>query len=388
MARIEDLRLDDEPRTDGGKARRRRPWLMIAAGVVIVTLAVVLWPGAASGPDPGATPVVAAPPTAAGPAVPAGGAFTAGGYVEVITPGPTVVAARVAGPIASVDVIEGAAVQAGTVLATIDDTVPRQNLAEAAADLALARAHLARLQAGFRPEEIAEAEARADETLARAEFARGEVQRQQQLVQIGAAPERQLLAARSDLAAAEAELVAAEAQLALRRAGTRREDLAVAGAAVAQAEARHARLAWQVEQCVVRAPVAGVVLERFVRVGDHVAPGQDGDRQGAVLTLFDPERLQVWVDVNQRDAERVRPGQRVELRADAWRGRSVPGRVDRVMPRANLQRNTVEVKIAIERGDAATDGEQPWLRPEMSVQVTFLDDDQSFSSQQPEGDVR
>ena len=79
--------------------------------------------------------------------------------------------------------------------------------------------------------------------------------------------------------------------------------------------------------------------------------------------------LQVWVDVNQRDVEQVTVGQQVLLQADAWRGRTVPGRVAAVMPKANLQRNTVEVKIEIL--SAAAQNDAPWLRPEMSVQVTF-----------------
>jgi HlyD family secretion protein len=108
-----------------------------------------------------------------------------------------------------------------------------------------------------------------------------------------------------------------------------------------------------------------------VRVGDWTAAAEDGGRQGALLTLFDPQRLQVWVDVNQRDAGQVTVGQPVQLRADAWRDRAVPGRVAAIMPRANLQRNTVEVKIEIQ-ADADPVATGVWLRPEMSVQVTFL----------------
>lgn len=389
MARIDDLRIDDAAAAPAPRRWWRRERWPVAIGVVVIALALVLaLAGLFSGRGGGdATAVAGRSMTAGTPADPAParsvvGSLTAGGYVEIIPPGPTVVTARVAGWVERVAVVEGATVAAGEVLVTLDETVPRQRLAEAEAAADLARAHLTRLQAGFRPEEVADAAARREQATARADFARAEVVRLEKLAAIGAVAERELLAARAELAAREGDLAAAVARHELHVAGSRPEDLAVAEAELARTEATAARLRWQVEQCVVRAPRDGVVLERFVRVGDWTAAAEDADGRGALLTLFDPRRLQVWVDVNQRDAGTVAAGQPVELRADAWRDRIVPGRVAAIMPRANLQRNTVEVKIEILADETAVGA---WLRPEMSVQVTFLPQDATPADHSTEG---
>lgn len=397
MAKLDDLRIEESGRDSAPRTRGLRLAALCLVGISLLILVAMLWRQVGGGDTQQSSGVtrggVAASaavvqrndgqPAASAAALRPGG-LTAGGYVEIMPPGATVVGARVVGWVRSVEVIEGMKVAAGQVLATLDDTVHRQALAEAEAEADLARARLARMRAGFRVEEIAEARAQRSQAEVRADFARSEVERLDKLVAIGAATERQLLASRAALAEAEADLGAVDARLELRLAGSRPEDIAVAEADLARAETQRERLRWQVDQCVVRAPIDGVVLESFARVGDWIAPAESGGRQGAILTLFDPGRLQVWVDVNQRDAELVTVGQPVELRADAWRGRVVPGRVAAIMPKANLQRNTVEVKIEILA--AAAQDDVPWLRPEMSVQATFLAPAAGPSSnQQPEG---
>jgi multidrug resistance efflux pump len=392
MANIDDLRIEH---SSADEAVSSAPWRSIAVGLLVVILlgAVVIvgfWNSADS--ERRAATNVAVPTTAAESrdrgnpsdfASVSPGSFTAGGYIEIIPPGPTAVTTRVEGWVRSVQVIEGQSVQAGQVLVTLDDAMHRQALAEADAEVALAQARLDRLRAGFRPQEIAEAEAQQRQAEARVAYARSQVERNAQLAEIGAVPSRQLEAAGADLASAEADAARAQALLELRRAGQRPEDIAVAHAELAQAQTRLERLHWQVQQCVIRAPADGVVLERFVRVGDWIAPGSetpagrgDGAGRGAggsggVMTLFDPTQVQVWVEVNQRDAGRVAVDQPVTLRADALRDRAIHGRVSRIMPMANLQRNTVEVKITLT--DAEGDPAVPeGLRPQMSVQVTFL----------------
>jgi HlyD family secretion protein len=395
MANIDDLRIDHPapPTASGGT------WRGIALGLIVLMLLGVLgfawfwW--TTTNPSNPATTTGHAQTTAdsrsrdnqSSPAPVSAGTFTAGGYVEIVPPGPTAVTTRVDGWVLSVEVIEGQAVEAGQVLVTLDDATHRQAMAEAEADVALARARLERLRAGFRPEEIAEAEAQYRQAHARAEYARSQVERYEQLVQIGAAPSRQLQAARAELASAEAEVASSQSLLDLRRAGQRREDIVVAEAELSQAQTRLQRLRWQVDQCIVRAPSEGVVLQQFVRVGDWVAPTQErsgsdrpGGGSGVIASLFDPSQVQVWVEVNQRDAGRVSVDQLVTLRADALRDQTIHGRVSRIMPRANLQRNTVEVKIELidADGNAATPN---GLRPEMSVQVTFLPPEASTDQQ-------
>ncbi len=134
-------------------------------------------------------------------------------------------------------------------------------------------------------------------------------------------------------------------------------------------KAEQQQLAWEISQCTLRAPCAGVVLEQYIQPGDWLAPGTDNSRSGAALSLFDPAQIQAWVDINQRDSASIGIGQRVELTTDAYAQRKVAGSVRSIMPAANLQKNTVQVKIAIV-------DPPPDFRPELSVKVTFLPQDQ------------
>jgi len=166
-----------------------------------------------------------------------------------------------------------------------------------------------------------------------------EYQRNTTLFKIGAAAKKQVDASEAALGVARAELAGTEAEL--------------------------QRARWKVDQCIITAPVDGVILEVFAQPGEWVSLIGGRERPAALLTLFDPKKVQAWVDVNQRDSGRVSVGQTAALTTDAQPGRPIEGRVVRILPQANLQKNTVQVKIEIP--DPPAD-----LRPQTSVKVTFL----------------
>jgi multidrug resistance efflux pump len=117
---------------------------------------------------------------------------------------------------------------------------------------------------------------------------------------------------------------------------------------------------WQIEQSAVRSPVDGVVYERLASEGDFI----DLEERHGVASVIDPQRMQVWVDVSQRDLARIREGGRALVSLDSDPGREFRGRVDRILPKASLARNTVRVVLKLEEFP-------PSLRPEMSVKVVF-----------------
>jgi hypothetical protein len=91
-----------------------------------------------------------------------------------------------------------------------------------------------------------------------------------------------------------------------------------------------------------------------------------GSNQDAstILTLYDPAMLQVRCDVRLEDVAGVRPGQKVRIET-ASVAEPMAGEVLRVTSQANIQKNTLEVKVAIL-------DPPPAVRPEMLVQATFL----------------
>ncbi len=126
-----------------------------------------------------------------------------------------------------------------------------------------------------------------------------------------------------------------------------RLELKVQGASAGcdQAKAMRDDAALALERTLVRAPSAGLVMARLAAPGSFV--GMDADTAG-VVQLFDPMSLQVRTDVPLADAGRLAPGQRAEVQVDALPGRTVPGRIVRLVQQADIAKNTVQAKVLLE----------------------------------------
>lgn len=363
LATIDDLKIDSPV---PGKAQRMRRLFLLGAVVVLALVAATAWfLRGHFGLKATVVEVYTVPASNPGD----GGGFTAGGYLEVIPPGPVVVSSMVEGRVQSVEVIEGQTIQAGQVLARLDDVLYRQQVKVQEATVALDRAKLARQEAGFRVEEIDQAKADLERAQARLTKAHLDYDRHAKLAEVQAIAEKVLQASVQELAAAKADVSGRQAELDLRTRGYRKEDIAIARAELVAAQAELERTRWKLDACVITAPTSGVILERFVQRGDWlsltVSPSIQRERPSAIVSLVDPKQIQAWVDVNQRDSGRVFVGQEAFLATDAQPGRVVMGHVSRILPKANLQKNTVRVNVAIP--DVPSD-----FRPEMSVKVTFV----------------
>src|SRR5205807_4579147 len=84
-----------------------------------------------------------------------------------------------------------------------------------------------------------------------------------------------------------------------------------------------------------------------------------------VVTLYDPASLQVRTDVRFENVPQVRPGQPVRIETAAAPGGALKGEVLFATAISDIQKNTLQVKVAIE-------SPPPTLKPDMLVQVTFL----------------
>jgi RND family efflux transporter MFP subunit len=160
-------------------------------------------------------------------------------------------------------------------------------------------------------------------------------------------------------------------QLELKIEETRQAAEAEAKSRMAETRLREAQVGLeaaqlQLERTTVKAPVSGRVLELVAPPGARVmgmAPHSMYDAS-SVLTLYDPQKLQVRADVRLEDVPLVEPGQPVRIET-ASADEPIDGEVLFCTSRANIQKNTLEVKVAIH-------SPPPTIRPEMLVQVTFL----------------
>jgi len=91
------------------------------------------------------------------------------------------------------------------------------------------------------------------------------------------------------------------------------------------------------------APFDGVVVKKFIEVGDTVQPGQP------LLAFADIEYLQVEVDVPARLRPGMREGMMLQAELDVD-NRRVPIRVAQIFPTADPQRHTVKVKFDLPQG--------------------------------------
>jgi HlyD family secretion protein len=148
-----------------------------------------------------------------------------------------------------------------------------------------------------------------------------------------------------------------EARARLLAAGSRRKQAQVA---VDEAQLRLSRM-------VIPAPVDGRILNLVALPGSQLAVGSgpmEGDDRSTVVKMYSPDRLQIRVDVRFEDLPNTGRGQPVEIRSPAVR-QPLVGEVLFLTGFANIQKNTLEVKVSI-------DDPPDVLKPQMLVDVTFL----------------
>jgi RND family efflux transporter MFP subunit len=316
------LRIDDGARRDPGRSTWLR-WLAVGIGIVLLVAAAVfaLW---------GRTPVVEVTTVHA---IQTGGRsalLNASGYV---TPRRrATIAAKITGRLTEVLAEEGMRVQPEQVLATIDDSDARARLISAKADRDATAATLADLRVN----------------LANAER---DLRRMEDLWRDGATSEQARDQARTVVDSLRARIALAEEQ-------------------VRAAEAR-VRVAQQdLENCIVRAPFAGIVVSKDAQPGEVVSPTSAGGgfTRTGIATIVDMNSLEVEVDVNESYIARVKPGQPVTAKLDAYPDWQIPATVRTVIPTADRQKATVKVRVAFNRLD-------PRILPDMGVKVTFFGDE-------------
>src|SRR5262245_27021007 len=203
------------------------------------------------------------------------------------------------------------------------------------------------------------------------------VEKGQPLVKLDARPFQASLAeARAALAEARAQAELATKQLA-RQNELRSRDVAsqdatdvkktqldVARATAARLEARVKQLELDLDDTVLRAPTGGIVLEKLKEVSEIAVPGGFAG-SGELIRLANTDELRADLDINESDLAKVKLDQPAEIAPDAYPDRRYAARVVKLYPQINRQKGTLKVEVRILEPD-------PWLRPDMSVRVTFF----------------
>jgi RND family efflux transporter MFP subunit len=143
-------------------------------------------------------------------------------------------------------------------------------------------------------------------------------------------------------------------------------NLAAADARLAQAQLAVDAAQLRLERMTVRSPIAGRVLALNAQPGRRLMGLTAASERDAstVVTLYNPKQLQVRADVRLEDVPQVQPGQRVQITTASASG-PLTGRVLAMTSQADNQKNTLQVKVAIDDPPLV-------VKPEMLAQVVFL----------------
>lgn len=125
----------------------------------------------------------------------------------------------------------------------------------------------------------------------------------------------------------------------------------------------------QLEDTIIRAPFAGVVVAKNAQPGEMISPVSAGGgfTRTGIGTIVDMSSLEIEIDVNEAYINRVKPGQKIVATLDAYPDWSIPCHVIAIIPTADRQRATVEVRVGFDELD-------PRILPDMGVKVAFQEE--------------
>lgn len=242
------------------------------------------------------------------------------------------VSAETMGLIKSVEVEEGMKVDAGQVLATLDDAIPKVNYRLSQAQLNAQRARLSSVQT-----DLAESQR--------------VLQRITSLKEKDYSSQAQFTRAQADVEKLQATVLSMKADIEVAKMDLQRQQELL-------------------NDHIVRAPFAGVVTVKNAQPGEIVAPAAAGGgfTRTGICTIVDMDSLEIEVDVNEAYIRRVYAGQPVVANIDAYPSWDIPAKVIAIIPTADRAKATVRVRIAIELKDER-------ILPDMGVKVAFTNDE-------------
>ena len=283
------------------------------------------------------------------------GILTANGYI--VADRRAAVSPKISGRLEYLGVDTGSRVKPGQIIARLEHRDLDAQLSDVKSSLANYQA--ARLQAEA---ELEQARASLAQAQANMQKSRLELARQTNLLERGVTSK-----ADSDNATAQARVdegVVRSAEAQIRASQAKIES---SSQQVHSAEARIRMVEAQLEYTSIRSPFEGLVISKDAEVGETVAPAIFGgtSTRGSVITIVDPNSLEVEVDINESDIAKITPGLTAEVTLDALPNEKLPAEVRKIVPTADRQKATVKVKVRFNEID-------PRILPDMNAKVTFM----------------
>jgi multidrug efflux pump subunit AcrA (membrane-fusion protein) len=259
------------------------------------------------------------------------------------------IGARITGTVVSMKVKIGDPVEAGQLIALIDDRELRRSIDRQKAALESARWTLDQVELTY-PQRIKEAEANQ-------RYARANYEREQKLMEREFTTGDALDRARSQFEALEANVK--------RLRDEYRTQLQISGARVEELEAQLKQLEVSLSYTRIHAPIDGVVSDVTIQEGETIVTGL---QVANLVTILDTSRLEMWIYVDETNIGRVQVDQAVEFYVDTFPDQTFHGRIQRVHPQP-INRDNIVYYLAIVQL-TARDAEV--LKPEMTTHVRII----------------
>lgn len=316
--------LGGKPGNTATHAPASRLWLWVAASIAVCALGFFWWQRHSDTPPPHPqaqtateTPVSVATTR---------GSLVASGYV--VARRIATVSAEITGTVREILVEEGMAVQQNQILARLDATLQQTERNLAAAKLASAEANVRSLAAQLAEAKRVEARAK-------------------KLQVSGYTSEASLTDAQAAATSLAAQLEQAKSDVEAARIEVQRHDNLL-------------------EKHVLRAPFAGVVIDKNAQPGEIISPMSAGGgfTRTGICTVVDMDSLEIEVDVNEANIARIRQGQEATAILDAYPTWRIPAEVIAIVPTANRDKATIRVRVGFKEKDER-------ILPEMAVKVEF-----------------
>ncbi|MCX5886566.1 MAG: efflux RND transporter periplasmic adaptor subunit [Proteobacteria bacterium] len=252
--------------------------------------------------------------------------MTAGGYI--VAESEITVSSKVAGRIANLNVREGDLVHKGDIIAILDNEELRIQMEEKEANLKKATLNLKYKQELYEKDLI-------------------DLKRRKELF-------KENLISPSQMDQVEKNLIIAQLEL----------DRALSELEICKKQLQLTKILF--EESIIRAPITGIVINKIADVGEMLFPMKtmEGKSGSAIVTLADLRVMNVEVDINEDNIEKIKLGKPALITPDSFPDKTYQGEVAEISPMADRQKNVVPIKVRIINPDE-------YLKPDMSAKVTF-----------------
>jgi HlyD family secretion protein len=251
-------------------------------------------------------------------------------------------------------------VKKGELIALIDDRQIISELENAKASLKYAEDNYNMIKETY-PLKISEQEAVLKSMASQKDYAITNLKRQEELFKRGFATQDEVERAKKEAEVAIANFEQAKASL-KRLQQEYSKQLELAKSNIDQAKARIKNLEVNLSYTRIYSPINGIVSQVSTQEGETVVAGLSAPN---LITLLDPNLLEIWIYVDETDIGKIKVGLPIEYRVDAYKDKVFKGTISAIYPQPEIKDNIVYylATVKINPEDAKL------LRPEMTTHV-------------------